>query len=120
MLEVLAERALAIASERLRQALNASGMVGTFAWRLLQSDTFYSDARLRKCSRSILPKADEGAPLSDYLAGIHPEDVQRIAEAINHTIVRLCRGVQSGSFFSRFAYCPLQRALHCLLWTSGL
>jgi PAS domain-containing protein len=41
---VLAERALAKAEERLRQALNASGMVGTFDWHV-QSDTFFSDAR---------------------------------------------------------------------------
>jgi two-component sensor histidine kinase len=83
--QVLAERALAIAEERLRQALNASGMVGTFAWHV-QSDTFYSDARFAEMFSVDPAKGDKGAPLSDYLAGIHPEDVQRIADAVNHTV----------------------------------
>ncbi len=84
--QVLAERALAIAEERLRQALNASGMVGTFAWHV-QLDTFYSDARFAEMFSVDPAKGDKGAPLSDYLAGIHPEDVQRIADAVNHTVV---------------------------------
>ncbi|MGM4878038.1 PAS domain-containing protein [Bradyrhizobium sp. 956_D2_N1_5] len=84
--QVLAERALAKAEERLRQALNASGMVGTFAWHV-RSDTFYSDARFAGMFSVDPAKGDEGAPLSDYLAGIHPEDVRRIADAVNRTIV---------------------------------
>jgi two-component sensor histidine kinase len=91
--QVLAERALAIANERLRQALNASGMVGTFAWHV-QSDTFYSDARFAEMFSVDPAKGYEGAPLSDYLAGIHPEDVQRIAEAINRTIANREKYVQ--------------------------
>src|ERR1700759_2376493 len=91
--EVLAERALAIANERLRQALNASGMVGTFAWHV-QSDTFYSDARFAEMFSVDPAKGDEGALLSDYLAGIHPEDAQRIADAINRTIVTQEKYVQ--------------------------
>jgi two-component sensor histidine kinase len=91
--QVLAERALAIAEERLRQALNASGMVGTFAWHV-QSDTFYSDARFAEMFSVDPAKGDEGAPLSDYLAGIHPEDVQRITDAVNRTIVTREKYVQ--------------------------
>jgi two-component sensor histidine kinase len=91
--QVLAERALANAEERLRQALTASGMVGTFAWHV-QSDTFYSDARFAEMFSVDPVKGDQGAPLSDYLAGIHPEDVQRIAEAINHTVVTREKYVQ--------------------------
>ena len=37
---------------------------------------------------------DAGTTLSDYLAGIHPEDVQRIADAINCTIVTREKYVQ--------------------------
>jgi two-component sensor histidine kinase len=91
--QVLAERALAKTEERLRQALNASGMVGTFAWHV-QSDTFYSDARFAEMFSVDPAKGDEGAPLSDYLAGIHPDDVQRITDAVNHTIVTGERYVQ--------------------------
>jgi two-component sensor histidine kinase len=91
--QVVAERALAKAEERLRQALNASGMVGTFAWHV-QSDTFYSDARFAEMFSVDPVKGDEGAPLSDYLAGIHPEDVQRIADAINRAVVTREKYVQ--------------------------
>jgi two-component sensor histidine kinase len=91
--QVLAERALAKAEERLRQALNASGMVGTFAWHV-QTDTFYSDARFAEIFSVDPAKGDKGAPLSDYLAGIHPEDVQRIADAVNHTVVTREKYVQ--------------------------
>jgi two-component sensor histidine kinase len=84
--QVLAERALGIAEERLRQALNASGMVGTFSWHV-QSDTFYSDARFAEMFSVDPAKGDKGAPLSEYLAGIHPEDVRRIADAVNHTVL---------------------------------
>jgi two-component sensor histidine kinase len=39
-------------------------------------------------------KGDKGAPLSDYLAGIHPEDVRRIADAVNHTVLTQEKYVQ--------------------------
>lgn len=83
--QVAAERALANAEERLRQALNAAGMVGTFDWHV-QSDTFYSDARFAEMFSVDPAKGSKGAPLADYLAGIHPDDVQRIADAVNHTV----------------------------------
>ena len=83
--QVLAERALASAEERLRQAVNASGMIGTFDWHV-QSDTFYSDARFAEMFSVDPAKGAKGVPLEEYLAGIHPEDVGGIATAINHTI----------------------------------
>jgi two-component sensor histidine kinase len=83
--QVLAERALANAEERLRQALNASGMVGTFDWHV-QSDTFYSDARFAEMFSVDPAKGDIGAPLAEYLAGIHPEDTERIGSAVNHAV----------------------------------
>jgi two-component sensor histidine kinase len=82
---VLTERALAKTEERLRQALNASGMVGTFDWHV-QSDIFYSDARFAKMFSVDPAKGDMGAPLADYLAGIHPEDAERIANAVNRAV----------------------------------
>ena len=84
--QVLAERALAKAEERLRQALNASGMVGTFAWHV-QSDTFYSDARFAEMFSVDPAKGVGGAPLAEYLAGVHPEDAERIANAVNQTLI---------------------------------
>lgn len=82
---VQTERALAKTEERLRQALNASGMVGTFDWHV-QSDTFFSDARFAEMFSVDPAKGDKGAPLAEYLAGIHPEDTERIAGAIKRTV----------------------------------
>jgi two-component sensor histidine kinase len=82
---VVAQAELARAKERLTQALSAAGMVGTFDWHV-QSDTFYSDARFAEMFSVDPVKGEKGAPLAEYLAGIHPEDVERIADAVNHTV----------------------------------
>jgi two-component sensor histidine kinase len=78
---VVAQRELAKVQERLSQALNASGMVGTFDW-YVQTDAFYSDARLTQMFSVDPAKSEEGARLAEYLAGIHPEDVERITGAV--------------------------------------
>lgn len=83
--EVLTQRALARAQERLSFALNASGMIGTWDWHI-QTDTFYSDARFAAMFSVDPDKGEMGAPLADYLAGIHPDDVGAIKEAIGHAI----------------------------------
>ena len=83
--QVLAKRALAKTEERLRQALNASGMVGTFDWHV-QSDMFFSDARFAEMFSVDPAKGEMGAPLAEYLAGIHPEDAERIANAVDHAV----------------------------------
>ncbi len=83
--QVLAQRALARAQERLSFALNASGVIGTWDWHI-QTDTFYSDARFADMFSVDPSKAEAGARLADYLAGIHPEDVGRIEKAIDHAV----------------------------------
>jgi two-component sensor histidine kinase len=80
-----AQQELAKAQERLTQALSASGMIGTFDWHV-QTDTFYSDARLAQMFSVDPAKGEKGAPLAEYLAGTHPEDVERITEAVNHAL----------------------------------
>jgi len=82
---VMAQRALVKAEERLSYALEASGMVGIFDWHI-QSDTFYSDARFAEMFSVAPEKGVSGTTLSDYIDGIHPEDRDRIAKLIEHTI----------------------------------
>jgi two-component sensor histidine kinase len=82
---VVAQRELARAQERLNQALSAAGMVGTFDWHV-QTDTFYSDARFAQMFSVDPAKGEKGAPLVEYLAGIHSEDVERISGALNHAV----------------------------------
>ncbi len=82
---ILAQRALAKSEERLSYALNAAGMVGTFDWHI-QTDTFYSDARFAAMFSVAPDKGETGTSLAEYLDGIHPDDRERIGDAINHTI----------------------------------
>lgn len=82
---VIAQRELAKTQKRLNQALSASGMIGTFDWHV-QTDSFYSDTRFAEMFSVDPAKSEEGAPLAEYLAGIHPEDVKRISEAVNHVV----------------------------------
>ncbi|MGY3342006.1 MULTISPECIES: PAS domain-containing protein [unclassified Bradyrhizobium] len=90
---VVAQAGLARAQERLTLALSASGMVGTFDWHV-QSDTFYSDARFAEMFSVDPDKGEKGAPLAEYLAGIYPEDVDRIARAVDRAVTTRERYVQ--------------------------
>jgi two-component sensor histidine kinase len=60
----------------------------------VQSDTFFSDARFAEMFSVDPAKGDRGAPLAEYLAGIHPEDAERIANAVNRTVTTGERYVQ--------------------------
>jgi two-component sensor histidine kinase len=60
-------------------------MIGTFDWHV-QTDTFYSDARFAQMFSVDPAKGEKGAPLAEYLAGIHPEDVERITRAVDHAL----------------------------------
>jgi len=90
---VVAQRELAKAQERLNQALSASGMVGTFNWHV-QTDTFYSDAHFAQMFPVDPAKGEKGAPLAEYIAGIHPEDVERITGAVNHALTAGAKYIQ--------------------------
>lgn len=96
---VIAQRELARAQEQLTQALSAAGMVGTFDWHV-QADRVYSDARFALMFSVDPAKAEKGAPLAEYLAGIHPEDVEQVTAAVNRALatgekyVQECRLLQ--------------------------
>lgn len=83
---IAAEQALARTEERLSYALQAAGMIGTFDTDL-RTDTVYSDARFATMFSLDPQKGESGAPLADYLAGIHSDDVERVGEAIQEAIV---------------------------------
>ncbi len=83
---IAAERALAKTEERLSYALQAAGMIGTFDTDL-QSNMVYSDARFAAMFSVDPQKGESGAPLADYLAGIHPDDVERVSKSIEQAVV---------------------------------
>jgi two-component sensor histidine kinase len=101
---VLAERALAKAEQRLTQALNASGMVGTFDWHV-QTDTFYSDGRFAELFSIDPAKGEKGAPFAEYLKRVHPDDVGRIAAAVNHT------GITGEKFVQEYRLLPKEDSI---------
>jgi two-component sensor histidine kinase len=82
---VLAQRELAKAQKRLTQALSAAGMIGTFDWHV-QTDIFYSDSHFAEMFSVDPAKGEMGSPLAEYVAGIHPEDVERVTVAVNHAV----------------------------------
>lgn len=83
---VVTQRELAKAQERLNQALDSSGMVGTFEWDV-QADRLYSDSRVAEMFSVTTPSAAQGVPWAEYLKAIHPQDVDRIAKAVNEAVL---------------------------------
>ncbi|WP_292612528.1 PAS domain S-box protein [Nitrobacter sp. 62-13] len=82
---IVAERALVKTEERLSNALQAAGLIGTFDTDL-RSGMVYSDARFANMFSVDPQKAESGLPLADYLAGIHPDDVKLVSDGIEQAI----------------------------------
>jgi PAS domain S-box-containing protein len=80
-----ARQALEIAEERLRYALSAAGMVGTFDWHL-QTNLFFADPHFVAMFSADPSTVEHGVPMADILAGIHPDDFPRVQAAIERTI----------------------------------
>lgn len=83
---IVTEQALARSEERLSYALQAAGMIGIFDTDL-RSNVVYSDARFATMFSLDPEKGESGAPLADYLAGIHRDDVERVSRAIQNAVV---------------------------------
>jgi len=70
---------------RLRIALDAASAIGAWDWDL-KTDQVHVDARFARMFSVDPAHAAAGAPLSDFIAGIHPEDRDRVTAAIRHAI----------------------------------
>lgn len=77
-----AERALRASEERLEYALGASDAVGTWDWDI-QNDKVVADARFAKIYGVPPALAANGAEISEFFTGIHPEDLPGVREAIS-------------------------------------
>jgi PAS domain S-box-containing protein len=78
---VLAERALARSREQLSIALGASGIVGTWDWHI-DEDKVYSDRRFSTLYGLDIENPEDGAPISAYLSGIHPDDIDAVSRSM--------------------------------------
>jgi two-component system cell cycle sensor histidine kinase/response regulator CckA len=79
------QAALRKSEERLSFALEAGGAIGAWDWDV-PSDRVYANAQFAEFFSVDPTRAATGAPISDFLAGIYPEDRARVAASIQEAI----------------------------------
>jgi PAS domain S-box-containing protein len=89
--QVRAEAALRESEARLQLALDASGMVGLFDWRV-PDDRVFADARFARLFGIDPDRAAAGVPAAEFMQVIHPEDRPRVEAAT-------VRAVETGEHF---------------------
>jgi len=78
-------KALKITQERLAMALDAGGGVGIWEWDV-SADRVYADARFAALFSVDPARAAAGAPISEFLQGIHAQDRIRVGAAIDTAV----------------------------------
>ena len=89
--EHLAREALRQSEERLKLALDASGVVGIWDWDI-PADRVFADLRFAQLYGVDPEAAKTGAPISDFMRAVHPEDRSGVEVAIR-------RAIEDGEFF---------------------
>jgi len=84
-MSVLAEQALEESREKLDLALSASGMVGTWDWNIVEN-VVTADDRFAALYSVTPGAAAVGLPIETFLAGIHPDDRQRVISEIGYSL----------------------------------
>lgn len=85
-------RRLAESEERLQLALSAGRGIGTWDWDVV-NDRVVADERFARLYGVTLGRAREGAPIAEFFAGIHPDDIDRVHE-------RVASALATGDLFS--------------------
>ena len=80
--EVLAERARRRSDERLEMALSAGGSIGIWDWDVA-ADRVTADPRFAALYGVDPAKAAAGAPLGEFFAGVHADDVPYLKSSID-------------------------------------
>jgi PAS domain S-box-containing protein len=81
------EKALQLSAERLRLALTAGNGIGTWDWDI-PADRIYSDAHFAHMFGIDPLQAQEGVGVGGFLHNIHPDDQERVRQAINRALKR--------------------------------
>ncbi|MBY0339459.1 MAG: PAS domain-containing protein [Acetobacteraceae bacterium] len=84
---VLAEREAQAANERVRLALDAGAIIGTWDWDLVH-DRFAVDERFAESFGLDPAIGREGLPLTQVIANVHPDDLPGLQAAIAEAIAR--------------------------------
>ncbi|THD63909.1 MAG: PAS domain S-box protein [Phenylobacterium sp.] len=79
---IAAEAALKASEERYGLALTASGAIGTWDWDIV-NDRVVADAKFAELYSVEPSAAREGRPIADFVAGIHPDDRDRVNAEIS-------------------------------------
>ncbi len=80
-----AESALRNSEERLTFALEASRGAGAWVWEI-PGDRVYASPEFARLFSVDPDRAAGGAPLSDFVGGIHPDDREWVGEKIQHCV----------------------------------
>lgn len=80
-----AELALSRSEERLSLALSASGIVGVWDWDIV-ADRVLADRRFAEMYGVDADMAADGAPIQEFVRGIHEEDRGLLTDAINGSL----------------------------------
>ncbi|MEF2550433.1 PAS domain S-box protein [Aurantimonas sp. A2-1-M11] len=86
--EVAERDELEASRERLRLALEASDLVGTWDWDIV-GDVVYADSRFTRMYGLDPEQGEKGLPIADFIAGIHPDDRERVSAAVA-AVVETC------------------------------
>ena len=70
---------------RLHMALDAASAIGAWDWDI-KKNRVYVDARFARMFSVDPDQAAAGAPLTDFILGIHPDDRARVGDAIQYAI----------------------------------
>jgi PAS domain S-box-containing protein len=82
-----AENALRESEERFELALEAGGLAGTWDWDL-RTNIVHADTRFARLYSVDPARAARGAPLEEFLTGIHPDDVEMLQREIATSLKR--------------------------------
>nr|WP_318781085.1 PAS domain S-box protein [Brevundimonas goettingensis] len=83
--KVRADRLRAETNERLELALSAGRGIGTWDWDI-SADRVVADERFAELYGVDPAVARDGAPLSAFFKGIHPDDAERVGEEVERAI----------------------------------
>ena len=78
---VRTENALRISEERFQLAIEAAQAIGTWDWDIA-NDRVVTNARFAELYSVDPERAAQGAPIAEFVEGIHPDDRDRVDQAI--------------------------------------